>query len=822
MDNCGQRFVRADLLARHKKRHSGSYIPRNRVQSFAEPGSSPPSPMPAGSSASRFSPKAPRDAGILLAADAAATGPPAGSTGSSAGPSAWPTSQLDGVGVTGMLRPDKRFFAAQPLAHQQPLPPPQPHAPVFHSHSASHGAANTTAHGLPETPSVLFPSDSVFTAPVPEFSAPSVAAGFADAYDVRNNFTSWLFDAQAGLGDFNVSQLPFFEGGLESPFNNNITYDYESLTSRSHMDTPPRQPDTSDELVNEFRRQELVRIYNAYRQMGGEVVDSDTPLLSPEVIRESLHEFWDHVAPRVPIIHQPTFSCNRCPPLLLIVMLALGAASRAQHETVHSYDAPNYYPFGDTIIANARFAILTSDEASPPVSLWVAQALLLVELYEKMFSTRRLHERSHIYHSVTLTLLRRGSPLIGRSGSESPPDEAPDTGRAATGSPPTPMSANTLGRDRAQAQAQTDSFSWWMRWAETEAMHRVVFAAFCLDVTHAAMFGHMADMGPHEIRLPLPCDDNLWTATKPEDVKQFDNGLRMYGIKPITFLDGLKRAVHGKEVQTHSFGRMIIMSGLLSVGWHLSHRETHLKWLDLAPQRSGPGPDEPWRKTLLAAFDCWKTSFDSDLAGVGNTTAANNGPIQSAAVLYHLAHLCLHVNIVDCQVYAGAKRLLGRKVTSRDYTNVVVRLESWAKQQSTKHAVLHAFKLLHKTLVARRDGYEYALKDESDPHRPWIMYYAALSIWSFVRASGVPLRSSSSSGTKQQQQQQQQATFARVAAYLNKVTDFADGGASAPGVLMLLADGLPDLLDYLQQVFGGAHSELLQEAQSRLQACRAG
>ncbi|EPE09138.1 zinc c2h2 type domain containing protein [Ophiostoma piceae UAMH 11346] len=825
VDNCGQRFVRADLLARHKKRHSSSYIPRNRVQSFAEPGSSP---MPGGSSAPRYSSKVPRDADILLTADAAASGPSAGS-------SAWPTSPLDGMGVAGMLRPDKRFFASQSLAHQQPLPPNrpanlqqqhlpplQPHAQPFHPHAASHGAANTTAQVLPETSSVLFPSDSVFTAPAPAFSTPSIAAGFADPYDVRNNFTSWLFDAQAGLGDFNVSQLPFFEGGLESPFNNNITYDYESLTSRSHMDTPPRQPETSDELVNEFRRQELVRIYNAYRQMGGEVVDSDTPLLSPDVIRESLHEFWDHVAPRVPIIHQPTFSCNRCPPLLLIVMLALGAASRAQHETVHSYDASNYYQFGDTIITNARFAILTSDEASPPVSLWVAQALLLVELYEKMFSTRRLHERSHIYHSVTLTLLRRGSPLIGRSGSESPPDEAPDTVRAATGSPPTPMSANTLGRDRAQTQtqAQTDSFSWWMRWAETEAMHRVVFAAFCLDVTHAAMFGHMADMGPHEIRLPLPCDDNLWTATKPEDVKQRDNGLRMYGIKPITFLDGLKRAVHGKEVQTHSFGRMIIMSGLLSVGWHLSHRETHLKWLDLAPQRNVPGsglgtssPDEPWRKTLLAAFDCWKTSFDADLAGVGNTTATNNGPIQSAAVLYHLAHLCLHVNIVDCQVYAGAKRLLGRKVTSRDYTNVVARLELWAKQQSTKHAVLHAFKLLHKILVARRDEYEYSLKDESDPHRPWIMYYAALSIWSFVKASGLPLSSS---------RKQQQTTFARVAAYLNKVTDLDDERASAPDVSLLLADGLPDLLDYLQQVFSGAHSELLQEAQSRLQACREG
>jgi len=376
-------------------------------------------------------------------------------------------------------------------------------------------------------------------------------------------------------------------------------------------------------------------------------------------------------------------------------------------------------------------------------------------------------------------------------------------------------------------------------------MHRVVFAAFMMDVIHAAMFGHSADMAPHEIRLPLPCDDNMWTASNPDTVRQLDQNLRMYGIKPISFLDGLKRALHGKEVKTHSFGRMIIMSGLLSVGWHLSHRETHLKWLDL----SAPSAEthEAWKKILLRAFDDWKHSFDAAQGAAGNPTladaAGSNGPVHSAAVLYHLAQISLHVDIVDCQVYAGAKRLLGRKVSVRDYTNVVARMRAWASQPSTRHAVLHAFKLLHRVLVDPRrsasvgdrdrsdigpgganlppiEMQTYSCRHEQDPHRPWVMYYAALSIWSFVRAVSRQdslQEPSSHASDPFRPGKPLPVNYRRVVAYLSNIANLPELTES---VALNLGDGLPDLVDALRSVFGEAHSEILQEAQERLRVCK--
>jgi hypothetical protein len=645
----------------------------------------------------------------------------------------------------------------------------------------------------------------------------------------RENFAVWLFDPRASYGEFSVSHLPFLDGGLESTLNNDIQYDYESLTSsRSQLETPTRFVET-DELISEFRRQEVLRWFQMFRQkqpkseplIANIVHDSggDIPALSVEMMRDCLHEYWDHVSPRLPIVHQPTFSCNRSSIFLLMVMVALGAASlRTRDSTGNLAD---YGGFADVIILGARSEILTAEEAQPPVSLWVLQALLLLEFYEKMYSSRRLHERAHIYHSVALTLLRRGNPLIGRSGSESPPE--------------VPSAEHPQG-------ASLDSHTWWCRWAETEAMHRVVFAAFMMDVIHAAMFGHAADMAPHEIRLPLPCDDNLWTASNPDIVRQLDQNLRMYGVRPISFLDGLKRALHGKEVKSHSFGRMIIMSGLLSVGWHLGHRETHLKWLDLTAQSNET--QEGWKKVLLSAFDEWKCSFDAAQGTAGGPDASPqfsglNGPIHSATVLYHLAQISLHVDIIDCQVYAGAKRLLGRKVSARDYANVVTRMKGWATVPSTRHAVLHAFKLLHRVLVnPRRSGgpaerdigassvslppievQTYSCRNEPDPHRPWIMYYATLCIWSFVRAIS---RQDFQEPTSHvdgpfRPMKPLLVNHGRVATYLSSVAGLSElTEAAAAG----LGEGLPDLLDSLRSIFAEAHSELLQEAHERLRMCK--
>ncbi|KAL7791423.1 fungal-specific transcription factor domain-containing protein [Trichoderma ceciliae] len=793
--DCDQKFVRLDLLSRHKKRHTASYTPRNRIPSFDTGGdATSKSPTDHHSNSIAVQPQSsyghhhhqhhqqstsgPHDAAILLTPESNTAPTPAPLSHSLATARAshqaatWAPSLDDRTASTNIMRHRPSFYTADPSA----LPEPS---------------------GMVGFGAVGYPADDSLS---------------------QGNFAAWLFDPQTTYSDFSMASLPFLEGGLESTFNNNIHYDYESLTSLSPMDQPQRLSETSsDDWITESRRQELLHWFQTFRKkqpryeplMPNLVLESggDMPALNLDMMRDCLKEFWDNVSPRLPIIHQHTFSPNRCPILLLLVVISLGAASLRGRDVTGQLS--EYGPFADVVISCARWEILTSDDSAPPASLWVLQALLLLEFYEKLYSSRKLHERAHIYHPAFLTLLRRGSPLIGRTGSESPPE--PDS----------------LGSDGQTPNMALDSRTWWARWAETESMHRVVFAAFMLDVIHAAMFGHAADMAPHEIRLPLPCDDNLWAANSPDVVRQLDANFRMYGVKQVSFLDGLKSALHGKEVKTHSFGRMIIISGLLSVGWHLNHRETHLKWLDI--RTPSMETQDNWRKMLLRAFDNWKGSFDvamsDSISDAPGHRGIPNGPINSASVLYHLAHISLHADIVDCQVYAGAKRLLGRKVSSRDYSNVIKRMTAWSNQGSTRHAILHAFKLLYRVVVdphpRRRNSphrpehaaIQYSIRNEPDPHRPWIMYYAVLAIWAFVQALGRP----PGKGFPLPTSQLGHSSYARMVEYVSSVAALPELDEQASAVLH---EGLPDLLDVMVDILEEADTELLVEARERLKVCK--
>ncbi|KAI0471465.1 zinc finger protein zas1 [Xylariaceae sp. FL0804] len=876
--DCSQAFVRQDLLARHKKRHSSSYIPRNRTSSFSVPSPSPLSPsMPPM--------RSPRDAkppSVLSPVT------PASVSGSASAPSPAAARTLPPP------PPPASYHHQQPASaprnasvlltsdcpiQPRPAPLPGPHqSPVAHNPPWSPLSGTAGVNLLRQKPSYY----SHELPPMHDQSPPAFAT-YPSSFQMAsqpvggvngNDFTGWLF-SHPDTNEYAMANPTFLENGLESAFNNQIHYDRESLTSLSQAaTTPPRHPDISDESMPESRRQEILRSVQSYRERqirsdAGErqtrtdakldnimrEVGGDVPGLSLDFFRDCIRYYWDYVSPRLPIVHQQTFSLSRCPMSLLLVMVALGAAQLHSQSPVGEMD--EYKELADFIIKSVRFDILITEEASPPVHLWVAQSLLLLEYYEKMYSSRKMHERGHIYHYMTLTLLRRGNPLIGRAGSESPPDVH--------------QHQNGSSEQSSSAAPGSDARLWWMRWAETESMHRVVFSAFMMDITHAAMFGHAADMAPQEIRLPLPCDESLWAGSSPEAVRQQEANLRMYGVKPVSFLEGLKSALHGKEVRTHSFGRMIIMCGLLSVAWHLRKRETHLKWFELGANSSELR--DKWCRMLLAAFDDWKVSFDaamqsagaggdsdSLLNGVGGGQGQSggggggggggtaNGLIQSAAVLYHLAHISLYIDIVDCQVYAKAKYLLGRKVSTRDYANAVARMNAWAPQPTTRKAVLHAFKLLYRTLVVDRrhhhhhrdnnhggnsggnsdnSGIQYSMRSDADPHRPWILYYATLGIWSFVRAMSQqskgggggggsasrilqPLLSSSSPHLRKDS--------ADVLDYLGRVArlDTELDMTTSVG----LFDGLTSLLDAVSLLSSESPSEILQEACGRLEVCK--
>jgi Fungal specific transcription factor domain len=586
-------------------------------------------------------------------------------------------------------------------------------------------------------------------------------------------FAAWLFNENqspsagfthapsmmSGYIDIATTQIqgPYYaDNHFGSYYPPNVQpQDPMSVMSILDSTTPTRS------IMSEEKRQELLdlmrcqfheRPHDAVRRCKDAVFDGDIDsyghILSLRMLHSYIGSYFFHQHAQLPILHRPTFSADRTQNLLLLTVIAIGAATLDKAYGSELTDAAA--EFANFIAWHVRWEIVRDEGYRPPAKLWVFQTLILLEVYEKMYSTRALHERAHINHDTTLTLMRRGTSFIGRTPNESPGSQ---------------RDGRTSGSNSASdAVASEES---WTQWIRNEATRRIAFAAFVIDSIHATMFGHSAKMVAYEIHLPLPCDEALWSATSAAEVARVQSSHQTNGIKPTMFLDGLKKTLNGDRVRTNSFGRTILMSGLLSVNYLLNQRDLQITALS-AQKVQTSSLSSKWRHTLLRAFDNWKKDFDDALAEAypsNNHATSMSGPFalrhidddnvfESRTVLHHLAHMASCVDVFDCQTYAGARRLLGRPIGIKDFTHVREKMVNrWARTASARDAAYHALKFLIQVLVPPREPAggvnilphaldeqnHYQARDDFLLNRPWVLYFSALVVWCYGFALEGPL-----------------------------------------------------------------------------------
>jgi len=634
-------------------------------------------------------------------------------------------------------------------------------------------------------------------------------------FAMADDFTAWLFNEPLLNNSSPVAYSPTsgVMRGYSDPsqlyYTGDAAYGGSYLTNvvpqhpmsvTSILDPGPPQA-----IMSEEKRQELLHLitgrfnepsHSAISKrkdalLDGDI-DADDHVLSLRMMQTYIGAYWYHFHPQLPILHKPTFAADKTPNLLLLAIMAIGASNL---DRIHGQEVTEKAAdLADLVAWHLRWEIFMDADFRPPARLWVFQALLLLEIYEKMYSTRALHERAHIHHDTTLTLMRRGSSLIGRCAFD------------------TPSSARESGIDES-----------WAHWIKTEATRRVAFAAFVLDSTHATMFGHSAKMVAHELRLPLPCDEALWSATSAAEVARVQASLHANGIRPTMFLDGLKKTLNGQKVRTNAFGRTIIMAGLLSVSWHMNQRDLQVSSLGVAQALGGR---DRWRSALLRAFDNWKRDFDETLAESSLASYSNpyrqQYPVdddiisESRTVLHHLAHMASHVDIMDCQIFAGAGRLLGRSITPKDYSTAREKMtERWATKASARDATFYALKLLSQVLLGDdgspdQGAQEYSARDDFLLNRPWVLYFAALVVWSYGYALEGPITPSPPVLATPADQRRDMREFLRRVGGVREPNDLETitGRNRCLGLLMTLRDS-----------FAKTRWELLQEAANLLDSC---
>ncbi|KAM0325481.1 hypothetical protein ACHAQA_007468 [Verticillium albo-atrum] len=657
---------------------------------------------------------------------------------------------------------------------------------------------------------------------------------------IPEDFVAYLFNTQQG----DASPIP---GQMVAPGYASNYGDYQNQYSVPYVGTDSNSlgyfPNGSNQVmavtslldtnlpeatISEEKSQEIYDIIHgrfhendqapALRQrasiLEGDRTDNNH-MLSKRMMQAYIGSYWVHFNDQVPILHKPTFSPDRTPNPLLLAMITIGAAcldkTHGQQVTKAGAQLSNFLAW------HLRWEIFMDVNFRPPAKLWVFQTLLLLELYEKMYSTRELHERAHIHHATTITLMRRGRSLIGKSTLDSPPNPRDDK-------------TNGSRQSSTSGMAHTAD-DWWNHWITNEATRRCAFTAFVIDSTHATMFGHSTVMVTHEMRLPLPCDESLWSATSGPEVGRIESNLLSNGIKPVSFLEGLKRTLSHQEVQTNAFGRTILMAGLLSVSWHMNQRDLQVNVLGGGVSQALGGRDK-WRGTLTRAFDAWKKDFDKSLLRTEGTadpyrfdSAKKNEShvvFESRIVLHHLAHMAMHVDIVDCQIFARAKRLLGRAIGPQDLNSASRRMkDQWAPTAKARDATWYALRFLCSVLMPEEAGsgspqssgfspeLPYTARDDVLLNRPWVLYFAALVVWCYGFALEGPCPNEPAPTTQREK-------LRHMRDYLVKF-----GSVESPEGLKLL-QGLnanTALLMVLKDSFETTRWELLHEGATLLNNC---
>lgn len=231
--------------------------------------------------------------------------------------------------------------------------------------------------------------------------------------DYQNQFSLWLSgvlddnaDAQHQPLHAAVPPVQYFEGldagGFHQP-------DLESFCKESTLSHTRR-----DRLMNIIWQDFLDKNHDHITTERQRILQGDSNesshILSLEMMQIYIKVFWEHIHRQLPILHRPTFSPDSCEDLLLLTIMTLGASCLDKSWALQTTQAGA--KLSNFLAWHLRHIILKDPDFSAPTKLWVFQALLLLEVFEKLYSTRKLHERAHVHHATTLNLMRRAGFLV--------------------------------------------------------------------------------------------------------------------------------------------------------------------------------------------------------------------------------------------------------------------------------------------------------------------------------------------------------------------------------------------------------------------------
>ncbi|KAI1628946.1 fungal-specific transcription factor domain-containing protein [Exophiala viscosa] len=465
---------------------------------------------------------------------------------------------------------------------------------------------------------------------------------------------------------------------------------------------PPSQPRRIMPTMDDVSRNQILDLLVAARPKTpeGSEISRDHPLLTLSSMQNYLDLFFSRFNVAYPLLHQPTFDPSQTEPLLLLAVLLLGA----------TYSEKAIHRLAVCIHDVLRAQIFQHSAFSAMPELWMLQTILLVECFGKSRAGQKQHDMAHLFHGLLINLIRRSDCQTVRQ---------PNFG-----------------------EGSGDLESDWRKAIDVELRKRLAFLCFLWDTQHAVLFSQSLCMSSFELRTTLPCNQTTWEASSAEEWWKYAR--KEPQISYLSVLKAYMNPDSGAQIpQLNALSRLLVLHGLMSVQWDMKRRDQTSLGVG---NPSGPNaPEQPkWQERLAQSYDAWKADFETYCMNM--TLSLNDNPTRKAEftrfstatiAIYHAAHITLNVEILDLQIYAGARHIIGRPVTRADYDRSRRIVKDWAKptpggSTPAAKAAWHAAHMLRDGIM-NLDNWDV----NNAFHYPWCLYLSTLTCWAFHFANVV-------------------------------------------------------------------------------------
>lgn len=343
---------------------------------------------------------------------------------------------------------------------------------------------------------------------------------------------------------------------------------------------------------------------------------------------------------------------------LILAMAAIGALYEDEHSTSKElFEAAKKMIQG--YLEERRKANVNKAQYGPRgnaepdnTPLWLVQAMLLNVIYGHNCGDKTSADIAST-HCAALVSLARAAELARHSSATS---MSPGTSSS------NPVIDVPMSDGQVPDATEVDEDAEWVQWRVVEERKRTLYAVFILSSMLVSAYNHAPALTNSEIRLDLPCDEELWSAENPQAWREL-GGFVVAQSKSVRFAQALSNlltasqrqhqqqfsmsqpnfvpgtAAPQSELNPSAFGCLILINALHNYIWETRQRHLGRQWTSKET--------EAMHAHIEPALKAWQSAWlTNGKHSIERPNPHGLGPLSADSMpLLDLAYVRLYVNL---------------------------------------------------------------------------------------------------------------------------------------------------------------------------------